>query len=165
MQVVSLSLKRCKVIKFFIKHPTAANLMMCAFVLLGVMTLSKMKRESMPDFSTRTLEISAKYPGATAEEMEEAVAIPIEEALEGVDNIKRVMTTAMEGSVSIRVEITDGADYQEFQNDIDTEVNAIGSFPDELEDVLIKPHLDSKYKCDTFFYFFFSSKRQLRFLY
>jgi len=127
-------------IKFFIKHPTAANLMMCAFVLLGVMTLSNMKRESMPDFSTRTLEISAKYPGATAEEMEEAVAIPIEEALEGVDNVKRVMTTAMEGSVSIRVEIADGADYQEFQNDIDTEVNAIGSFPDELEDVMIKPH-------------------------
>ncbi len=131
-------------IKFFTTHPTAANLLMCSFLFLGVLTMTKIKREAMPDFSTSTLEISASYPGAAAEEIEEAVAVPIEEALENVNNIKSIKTTAMESSVSVRVEMLEGADYQQFYNDIKTEVEAISSFPSEVEDLIIKPydHLD-----------------------
>ena len=131
-------------IKYFIRHPTAANLMMCAFLLLGFMTMQKIKREAMPDHSTRTLQITASYPGATAEEIEEAVAAPIEEALSNVSNVKKIQTTARESSISIRVEMMDDANYQEFYNDIKTEIEAISSFPDELEKLIIKPynHLD-----------------------
>jgi multidrug efflux pump subunit AcrB len=132
-------------IKFFAEHPTAANLLMCAFLFLGIITMSGIKREAMPDSTTSTLQISATYSGASAEEIEEAVAVPIEEALESVNNIKNVKTTAIEGRVSIRVEMLEGADYQQFYNDVKTEVEAIKSFPSEVDDLIIEPynHLDS----------------------
>ena len=132
-------------IKFFTEHPTAANLLMCAFLFLGLLTVSGIKREAMPDFSTSTLQISASYSGASAEEIEEAVAVPIEEALENVNNIKSIKTTATEGSVSVRIEMLEGTDYQQFYNDIKTEVEAINTFPGEVDDLIIQPynHLDS----------------------
>ncbi|MDD5727856.1 MAG: efflux RND transporter permease subunit [Victivallales bacterium] len=127
-------------IKFFTEHPTAANLLMAAFLLLGLLTVTGIKREAMPDFSTSTLQISATYSGASAVEIEEAVAVPIEEALESVNNIKNIKTTATEGSVVIRVEMLEGADYQQFYNDVKTEVEAISSFPEEVEDLIIEPY-------------------------
>ena len=131
-------------IKYFIEHPTAANLLMISFLIMGIFTVQKIKREAMPDFSTRTLQISANYAGATAEEVEEALAAPIEEALSEVGNIKSINTTAMEGAVSINVEMSDGTTYQEFYNDVKTQIDAISSFPNEMEKLIIKPfnHLD-----------------------
>ncbi len=127
-------------IRYFTKHPTAANLLMIALLMLGMMTLQSIKREAMPDHTTRTIQISASYSGATAEEVEEAIAAPIEDALGNVNNIKTIKTTAMEGSVAIRVEMMDNANYQEFYNDIKTEVEAISSFPGEMEDLIIEPY-------------------------
>lgn len=126
-------------VRYFIHHPTAANLLMGGLLLMGILTLDQIKREAMPDFSTQTLQISANYPGATAEEIEEAVATPIEEALENVNNVKRINTTAMEGGVSIRVEMVEGADFAQFHNEIKTEVEAVSSFPNELEKLIVKP--------------------------
>ena len=109
-------------INYFAKHPTAANLMMVACLILGLFFLSQLKRETMPEFSSETLQITAAYPGATAEEIEEAIALPIEEALAQISGIKSISTSAMEGSVSVRVTMADGADWQQFTNDIKTKV-------------------------------------------
>ena len=66
-------------IEYFSKHPTAANLMMAAFLVMGLLTVNQLKREAMPEFSPKTLQITGAYSGATAEEIEEAIAVPIEE--------------------------------------------------------------------------------------
>ncbi len=126
-------------IRYFIRHPTASNLLMIFFLILGLLVLSHIRRAGMPDFTTNALQISANYPGATAEEIEEAIAVPIEDALGKVNNIKKITTTAMEGMVSITVELLDNADYQEVYNDVKTEVDAITSFPNQLEKLIIKP--------------------------
>ncbi|MBO7535140.1 MAG: efflux RND transporter permease subunit, partial [Victivallales bacterium] len=109
-------------IEYFSKHPTAANLMMAAFLVMGLLIVGQLKREAMPDFSSKTLQITGAYKGATAEEIEEAIALPIEEAIAQVTNIKSITTNAMEGSVSIRVEMADGGVWQDFYNDIKTKV-------------------------------------------
>ena len=74
-------------IEYFSKHPTAANLMMAAFLVMGLLTVNQLKREAMPEFSPKTLQITGAYSGATAEEIEEAIAVPIEEAISQVSNI------------------------------------------------------------------------------
>ncbi|MBP5640335.1 MAG: efflux RND transporter permease subunit, partial [Victivallales bacterium] len=125
-------------IDYFAKHPTAANLMMVAWLVLGLFVLGLLKRETMPEFSSETLQITAAYPGATAEEIEEAIALPIEEALAQVSGIKNISTSAMEGSVSVRVTMADGADWQQFTNDIKTKVEAINTFPSEFENLNIQ---------------------------
>ena len=126
-------------VSWFIKHPTASNLLMCLLLLLGVLTMSRIKREVMPDFSDEKVSISISYPGATAEEAEEAICAPVEEALENVNNVKEVTSTAREGTGTIVVEMEEGSSFMEFYNDIKTEVETIDSFPKEVDKIIIKP--------------------------
>ena len=125
-------------IEYFSKHPTAANLMMAAFLVMGLLTVNQLKREAMPEFSPKTLQITGAYSGAPAEEIEEAIAVPIEEAISQVSNIKSISTNAMEGAVNIRVEMADGGEWNDFYNDIKTKVEAITTFPSEFEKLNIQ---------------------------
>ncbi len=119
-------------------HPTAANLMMLLFVLLGLMTVGDIRRETFPDFASTEVQVTAAYPGATAEDVESAICERIEEAVEGVSNLVKITSQASEGLAKVTLEMRDSADPVEFLNDIKTEVEAIRSFPDETEDLIIK---------------------------
>jgi len=119
-------------------HPTAANLLMVLFLLLGLMSMGDIRRETFPDFASTEVSVTAVYPGATAEDVESAVCQRIEEAVEGISNLAKVTSKASEGKASVILEMRDGADATEFLNDIKTEVDAISNFPVEVEDVIVK---------------------------
>ena len=121
-------------IKFFVQHKTAANLLMMIFLLLGFLVVFTIRRETLPDFSKDQVKITVMYPGATAGEVEEAVCQKIEDAIDKVNNVKEVVALAQEGIGSLTVEMEPGADFQQFQNDIKTEVEAIDNFPELVED-------------------------------
>ncbi len=125
-------------ISFLCAHPTASNLLMILFIALGLITISDLKRETMPDFSIDAVEISAAYPGATAEDVESAVCRRIEDAIEEVSNIERVESTARENMGTVLVEMKEGGDVTEFLNDIKTDVEAISDFPDEVENLIVR---------------------------
>ena len=127
-----------KWITFFTEHPTAANLLMFFFMLLGLMSMGDLRRETMPDFTSTEVSVTAIYPGATAEEVETSVCERIEDAVEGISNIREVSSEASEGIATVRIEMIDGVDATEFLNDIKTEVDAISEFPDEVESVIVK---------------------------
>ncbi|MCP4338139.1 MAG: efflux RND transporter permease subunit [Desulfobulbaceae bacterium] len=119
-------------------HPTAANLLMTLFLLLGLMNMGDIRRETFPDFASTEVSVTAVYPGATAEDVESAVCERIEEAVEGISNLIKVSSKAAEGRATVTLEMQDGADATEFLNDIKTEVEAISNFPAEIEDVIVK---------------------------
>ncbi|GAB4151213.1 MAG: efflux RND transporter permease subunit [Planctomycetota bacterium] len=124
-------------IRFFAAHPTAANLLMIGIIIMGLMTLPNLERETFPEFESTRVSIRAGYPGASAQEVEEAVAQRIENALEGVNYVKEVQTTCVEGSVSVRVEMAEGGEITTFLDDIKSEVESITEFPDEVEDIVV----------------------------
>jgi HAE1 family hydrophobic/amphiphilic exporter-1 len=119
-------------------HPTAANLLMILFLLLGLMNMGDIRRETFPDFASTEVSVSAVYPGATAEDVESAVCERIEEAVEGISNLIKVTSKTAEGRATVTLEMQDGANTTEFLNDIKTEVEAISNFPAEIEDVIVK---------------------------
>ena len=119
-------------------HPTAANLLMILFLLLGFMNMGDIRRETFPDFASTKVSVTVVYPGATAEDVESAVCQRIEEAVEGISNLIKVTSKASEGRATVTLEMRDGADSTEFLNDIKTEVDAISNFPEEVEDVIVK---------------------------
>lgn len=119
-------------------HPTAANLLMLLFILLGLMTIGDIRRETFPDFASTEVQVTAAYPGATAEDIESAVCERIEEAVESVSNLVKIHSEASEGMAKVTLEMRDGADPVEFLNDIKTEVEAIRDLPDETEDLIVK---------------------------
>ena len=69
----------------FARHPTAANLLMIGFVVLGLTALPNMRRESFPEFGAKKVRVDVVYPGATASEVEEAICQRIEDAVDEVD--------------------------------------------------------------------------------
>jgi len=127
-----------QMISFMSAHPTAANLLMLLFIALGLISITDLKRETFPDFSTNAVEISVTYPGATAEDVESSVCRRVEEVIDSVTNVAEVRSTAMENRGTIVVEMVGEENIIEFFNDIKTEVEAINDFPEEVEDVIVK---------------------------
>ncbi|MCG8634766.1 MAG: efflux RND transporter permease subunit, partial [Desulfobacterales bacterium] len=125
-------------VSFLSEHPTASNLLMVLFIALGAISVGDLKRETFPDFSIDAIEVTAVYPGATAEDVESSVCRRIEDAIDSVSHISEVRSTAMENSARVVIEMMEEGDIIQFLNDIKTEVEAISDFPDEVEDLIIK---------------------------
>jgi len=120
-------------IRWFAGHPTAANLLMVGFLVVGIAFAPTLQRETFPDFQPDRVEARVVYPGASAVEVEQAICQRLEDALEGVTYLKETVCTAREGvGVAVAEMLPDGA-IGAFLNDVKTEVEAIDSFPDEAE--------------------------------
>ena len=122
----------------FVNHKVLANVLMLSFIGLGMYAIPRLQKETFPRFTSSEIQISMTYRGASAEDVEKGICLPIEDALDGVQNIKKVTCTAQEGSASVVVEIEEGIDITEAQSDIETEVDAITDFPEGAEDLVVK---------------------------
>lgn len=125
-------------IRFFLRHPTAANLLMAIFLILGLMALPQLRRETFPEFTSDEVSVTVVYPGATARDIEEAVNGRIEDALNPVRDIREIRSEARDGQGSVTVKMLPGSDLATFLNDIRTEVEAIDDLPEETEKPVIR---------------------------
>jgi multidrug efflux pump subunit AcrB len=125
-------------IRFFGEHPTAANLLMIIFACMGLFTISSLRRQTFPEFIPAEVEIRIIYPGATAEKVEETICQRVEDAIDGVNFVEEIRAEAREGMARIVVEMKENENFQMFLDDIQTEVNAIDDFPDEIETPVVK---------------------------
>lgn len=126
-------------IRFFADHPTAANLLMLIFLILGIMAVPKLQRATLPDFTPAEVEIRVPYPGASAEDVEEAICQRIEDAVDGINDIEEVRCEAREGVGTAVVKLREGGNVAPFLEDVKTEVEAIDNFPEQTELPIIKP--------------------------
>ncbi|QTA91341.1 efflux RND transporter permease subunit [Desulfonema magnum] len=125
-------------IRFFANHPTAANLLALIFIVMGVFSLSSLRRETLPDHSADQVEVRVVYPGATAEDVEQAICQRIEDVVDGVNYVEEVRSEAREGMGSVVIEMQEGKDFRQFIEDIKTEVEAIDDFPEQAEIPVIR---------------------------
>ena len=84
-------------IAYFARHPTAANLLMLMIMLLGLTALPDIKRETFPEFATKQVKVTIIYPGATPQDVESALCIPIEDAIDGLSQVQELQCDAREG--------------------------------------------------------------------
>jgi HAE1 family hydrophobic/amphiphilic exporter-1 len=124
-------------IRFFTGHPTAANLVMIIFLIAGALSLPSILRETQPDFAPSEVEINIIYSGATAEEVDEVICQRVEDAIDKINFVQEVRSDAREGFASIIVEMEGAGNIQTFIRDIETEINGIDNFPEEVEDPVI----------------------------
>ena len=122
----------------FVNHKVLANVLMLTFIGLGLYAIPKLQKETFPRFTSSEVQVSLTYRGASAEDVEKGICLPIEDALDGIQNIKKVTCTSQEGSATVVVEIEEGVDIDEALNDIQTEVDAITDFPEGTEDLVVK---------------------------
>lgn len=121
-------------IAWFARNDVAANLLMVIIIALGAWSLFELiPLEVFPEFERDAVTISMTYRGATPAEVEESVAIRIEEAIADLEGIKEISSNANEGVARIRVELEKGYDPRALLDDIKTRVDAISTFPDDVE--------------------------------
>jgi multidrug efflux pump subunit AcrB len=115
-------------------NSVAANLIMIICLIGGLIVGSHIKQEVFPDFDLDMVSVTVAYPGASPEEVEKGIILPIEEAVQGLDGVDDVTSSASEGSGSVVVEIVEGEDVQRLAQDIQSEVDGITSFPEDAEE-------------------------------
>ncbi len=125
-------------IRYFAGHPTAANLLMVAFVVIGLFSIPTLQRETFPRIEPRQVEVRVVYPAARPEDIEEAICQRIEDAVDGVNNVSEVTCEAREGLGQAVIEMIEGSNLDRFFADVKTEVEAIDDFPDEIEQPTVR---------------------------
>ncbi|MFC4292740.1 efflux RND transporter permease subunit [Sphingorhabdus arenilitoris] len=94
---------------------------------LGISAFLSIPRAVDPHFSMPVVSIVATLPGADAAEIEQTVAKPIEELVQGLEDVKQVASTSNDGSAVIRAEFDWSGDPDEYFNDTVREVSALRS--------------------------------------
>ncbi|MEZ8916633.1 efflux RND transporter permease subunit [Vibrio lentus] len=115
--------------KWFINNPVAANLLMMAIVISGVLAFGQLRVESFPQIAPSSISISVTYPGGTAQQIDESVTQRIEESISGIAGIKQITSQSSAGISQVMVRKTSRTDLDKLLDDIRNQVNAINGFP------------------------------------
>ena len=124
-------------IRFFASHPTAANVLMVAIIILGLSALPKLQRDTFPIIPTTEVEIRTSYPGATPAEVEDSVCQRIEDTLDSVAGLREIRCDARENIAIATAQMYDGTNLDTFFNDVKSQVEAITGFPEKVEKAAI----------------------------
>ena len=120
-------------IAWMARNPVAANLLMVMVLAGGVIGLTRVKQEVFPEFDLDMVQVQVAYLGASPEEVEQGIVLAVEEAVRGLDGVKRVTSTSSEGMGAVTVELLISADPETVLADAKAAVDRITSFPEEAE--------------------------------
>jgi multidrug efflux pump subunit AcrB len=116
------------------QNSVAANLLMFALMVGGLIAAMQVKQEVFPEFELDVVSVAVPYPGASPAEVEQGIVLAVEEAIRSVDGVQRVRGNALEGVGLIIAELEVGADRDRAATDIKNEVDRITSFPIDAEE-------------------------------
>jgi len=127
-----------RAIEWFAGNIVAANILMFVILAGGVMMLPNIKQEVFPELSTDMITVSVVYLGAAPEEVEEGVCVRIEEQIQGIEGVKKITSKSAEGIGTVTVELLEGADSRTVLDEVKAKVDAIQTFPEEIESPVIQ---------------------------
>ena len=116
-------------IAYMAGNGVAANLLMWAIIAAGLVSLTGLEREAWPAIPLNHIEVSIAYPGASPDEVEEAIVVKIEDRVSGLEDVKAVKSIAAPGMASVRIQVKSGTDIGRALDDIESAVDRITSFP------------------------------------
>lgn len=122
-----------RIIGWFVSNPVAANLLMMILIVGGLISIFQIRQEEFPPIELNTVSVSVPYLGAAPEEVENGVNLRIEEAVEGIQGIYRMTSTASEGQGRALLELETDANRIQTANEIKSQIDAISTFPVETE--------------------------------
>lgn len=98
-------------VKTFIDRPILSAVISVAILLLGVICLIQLPVEQFPEIAPPTISVSASYPGAGAETVQKSVVIPLEESINGVEDMMYMVSSSTNsGSANIQIYFRQGTD-------------------------------------------------------
>src|SRR5574344_1283763 len=113
-------------LRFFIDRPVFSGVISVVIVLLGMISMFSLPVEQYPDIAPPTINVFATYPGANAETVQTAVIVPLEEAINGVEDMTYMTSTASNtGDASIMIYFKQGANADMAAVNVQNRVNGV----------------------------------------
>ena len=121
-------------IEWFARNSVAANLLMAAIIVAGLVMIWKhIPLHTFPESDPDTITVTVALRGATPEDMELGVAVRIEEAVSDLVGIEQITSVSDEGTARVYIEADDTVDPRDLLNDVKNRVDSINTFPVEAE--------------------------------
>ena len=115
-------------------NSVASNLLMAILLIGGLLIGLQLKQEIFPEMNLDVVNVSIAYPGASPEEVENGIILAVEEAVQDLEGIDEIRSTATESAANISIEALEGADVLRLWQEVKSEVDRIDTFPDEAKD-------------------------------
>ena len=121
-----------------IKRPVFATMVILSFMVLGIVSLGRLGIDLFPEVNFPFVNVIVPYPGAGPEEVETLVTRPIEDAVAGINGVKRVISTSTEGLAMVGIELRLEIDPQAATAEVREKVAAIRArLPEQIKDPTI----------------------------
>ena len=117
--------------RFFIDRPILANVLAAITIIIGIISYYRLPVEQYPPIAPPTIQVTARYPGASAQVVAQTMGVPIEQAVNGVEGaIYMSSTSSSDGSYTLTVTFDVGTDLNTSLNLVQNQVNsALASLP------------------------------------
>jgi len=126
------------IIAWFANNAVAANLLMVGIVATGLLVAQNIKQEIYPTYETDTVEVDVDYRGASPEEVEQSVILPVESEIRGMELVRRLRSVAREGNGEVEIELKPGFDRNRALQEVTAAVQRVSTFPDDVEPPVIR---------------------------
>ncbi len=125
--------------EFFIRRPRFAGVISCVLVLLGLLALVVLPVSQYPDITPPQIVVSASYPGASAEVVQNTIAVPIENQLNGVEGMLYMSSTSNDnGQYKLTITFDVGTDADMAQVKVQNRLQQVTAF---LPDIVVQEGL------------------------
>ena len=121
-------------LSYFVRHKTAANLLLVVLLVAGLAAAPKMRAQFFPDVIIDNVTVTTVWKGAGAEDVDAAIVQILEPVLLGIEGVESSDSTSREGRGSIMLEFEPGWDMARAATDVQTAIDAITTLPDEAEE-------------------------------
>ncbi len=127
-----------RLVNWFAANPIAANFMMLFIIFGGLSGIGNIDKEVQPNFNERVVMVSVSYPGAGPRDIEQQICMRIEDAVEGLQGIKKTTCIASNNLGTARIEASDSYSLDKLLDNVKSRVDAISTFPQDSERPVIE---------------------------
>lgn len=128
---------KTNLVSIFVRHSTAANLLMAIMVMMGLYAVSKINVQFFPTVEVPIINVSVHWPGASSEDVEKNILDSLEPELRFLDDVEEVNSYAREGAGTISLEFYANADMQKAQSDVEQAIAGVTTLPEDSEEPVI----------------------------
>ncbi|NRA85982.1 MAG: efflux RND transporter permease subunit [Rhizobiales bacterium] len=125
------------IIRLFVRHATAANLLMIVLIIIGSAALFKLNTQLMPTFKINYINVGTNWDGASPDDVEASILRPLEAELQSLDQLNLRRSYAVEGHGGITLGFEAEADMTEVMSRVERAISNVRNLPSGADEPVI----------------------------